>query len=218
MVSIRLQRTGRRRHAQFRLVVQDSRRSPTSGRVIAVLGFYNPHTKEHKFDLEKAAAYLANGAQPSARAAKLLSDQKVKLPAWVKPPPQRSDGVRHPDKLRRNRPAEAAPEKPAEEKAAAEGEETPPAEPAAETENAESASGETKEEAGAADKEPSGEAAAGAEEAAGKKDEDGAAGEGQSEKTAGEDGEKSETKAGGGETADEKSAAGKKKDGGKKRS
>ena len=118
MVSIRLQRTGRRRHAQFRMVVQDSRRTPTSGRVVASLGFYNPHTKEHKIDLEKAAVYLENGAQPSARVVKFLTDQKVKLPTWVKQPSPRADKVRHPDKLRRNRPAEEIVAKPAEAEAA----------------------------------------------------------------------------------------------------
>ena len=119
MVNIRLQRTGRRRHAQFRIVVQDGRRAPTSGRVIAILGFYNPHTKEHKIDLEKAAAYLQNGAQPSARVVKFLTDQKVKLPAWVKQPPQRSDKVRYPEKLRRNRPAEEIAAEPAKAEVAA---------------------------------------------------------------------------------------------------
>lgn len=106
MVSIRLQRTGRRRHAQFRVVVQDSRRAPTSGRVVANLGFYNPHTKEHGVDLEKAAVYLRNGAQPSERMVRFFVDNKVDLPAWVKPPRQKSGSVRHPDKLRRNRPQE----------------------------------------------------------------------------------------------------------------
>ena len=110
MVSIRLQRTGRRRHAQFRMVVQDSRRAPTSGRVIAVLGFYNPHTQEHKIDLEQALGYLNNGAQPSSRVVKFMLDQKVQLPAWVKRPSQKTKQVKHPEKLRRNRPAEPAPE------------------------------------------------------------------------------------------------------------
>ena len=124
MVSIRLQRTGRRRHAQFRVVVQDSRRAPTSGRVIANLGFYNPHTKEHAVDLEKAAVYLQNGAQPSERMVKFFMDNKVDLPAWVKPARQRAKAIRHPDKLRRNRPV-AAEETPTE---------TAAADPAAETE------------------------------------------------------------------------------------
>ena len=42
MLSIRLQRTGRRKRASFRMVVQDSRRAPTSGKVVANLGHYDP--------------------------------------------------------------------------------------------------------------------------------------------------------------------------------
>ena len=140
MVSIRLQRTGRRRHAQFRVVVQDSRRAPTSGRVIANLGFYNPHTKEHGVDLEKASAYLQNGAQPSPRVVKLLTEQKVDLPAWVKQPTQKSKQTRHADKLRRNQPAAAASETVAEEEAetADQTESTETTEPAVEPEETDS--------------------------------------------------------------------------------
>ena len=107
MVSIRLQRVGRKRQAQFRVVVQDSHFVPTSGRVIANLGFYNPHTKEHGVDLKKASVYLSNGAQPSARMVRFFVDQKVGLPVWVKKPTQRLKKVKNPDKLRCNRPAEA---------------------------------------------------------------------------------------------------------------
>ena len=67
MLVIRMQRTGRKGHAQFRVVVQDSRRTPTSGRVVAALGHYNPHTKETSLNKEKATQYLNNGAQPSDR-------------------------------------------------------------------------------------------------------------------------------------------------------
>ena len=135
MVSIRLQRTGRRRHAQFRMVVQDSRRAPTSGRVITVLGFYNPHTKEHKIDLEQALSYLNNGAQPSSRVVRFMLDQKLKLPAWVKQPSQRADKVKYPEKLRRNRPPEPVAEKkaPPAESTTSEDKPSPKAKSAAQT-------------------------------------------------------------------------------------
>ena len=58
MLVIRMQRTGRKGHAQFRVVVQDSRRTPTSGKIVANLGHYNPHSKELVVDKEKAAFYL----------------------------------------------------------------------------------------------------------------------------------------------------------------
>ena len=53
MLVIRLQRTGRKGHAQFCIVVQDSRRTPTSGAIVAALGSYNPHDKTVILDKEK---------------------------------------------------------------------------------------------------------------------------------------------------------------------
>ena len=117
MLVIRLQRTGRKGHAQFRIVVQDSRRTPTSGKVVANLGSYNPHTKVATLDKEKAQTFLDNGAQPSNRAVLILKSEGIKLPKWVKLPA--TDGkraVRNPDKRRSTAPAEPeAPETPAAE-------------------------------------------------------------------------------------------------------
>lgn len=106
MLAIRMQRTGRRGHAQYRLIAQDSRFAPTSGRVVAFLGSYDPHTKKAIVDGEKVSAYLAKGAQPSDRAAKLLQKEGIKLPDWVKISPDKKRDIRNPEKLRRNRPAE----------------------------------------------------------------------------------------------------------------
>ena len=108
MLAIRFQRTGRRNQPKFRVVVQDSRRTPTSGRVVANLGHYNPHTKEHGVDFDRLQTYLRHGAQPSPRVVHLLVSHKVELPSWVKTLSQRQRSTRHPDKLRRNRSAEAA--------------------------------------------------------------------------------------------------------------
>lgn len=121
MLVIRLQRTGRKGHAQFRVVVQDSRRTPSSGRVVALLGSYNPHTKEVQLNKELAATYLGNGAQPSDRVVRLFQAEKVELPKWVKVAAPKSGKLRNPEKLRRNQPAEepapveeTAPEAPTE--------------------------------------------------------------------------------------------------------
>jgi small subunit ribosomal protein S16 len=108
MLAIRLQRTGRKGHAMFRMVVQDSRRTPTSGKVVAQLGTYDPHAKNVTVDTDKASFYLTNGAQPSERVAFLLKSQGVKLPEWVTLASKKSTAVRHPEKLRRNQPKEEA--------------------------------------------------------------------------------------------------------------
>ena len=106
MLAIRMQRTGRKGHAQLRMVVQDSRRTPSSGNIVAALGSYNPHTKEAKLDIEKAATFLNNGAQPSDRAAALLQKEGVKMPAWVTLRTKQERTIRNAEKLRRNQPAE----------------------------------------------------------------------------------------------------------------
>jgi small subunit ribosomal protein S16 len=111
----------------FRVVVQDSRQAPTSGKLVAHLGNYDPHSKTLNLDKEKAAFYLEHGAQPSERAARLLKGDGVKLPKWVKEPAKKERAVRNPDKRR-----STAPEKPAEEAAAAEAPVEAPAEAPAE--------------------------------------------------------------------------------------
>ena len=141
MLVIRMQRTGRKGHAQFRVVVQDSRRTPTSGKIVAALGHYNPHTKTAVIDKEKASFYLEHGAQPSDRAARLLKAEGVKLPKWVSLEAKKTGEIRNPEKRRSTRP-----EEPVEEVAEAPAEEATetPADEAVETlvEPAEAASAE----------------------------------------------------------------------------
>jgi small subunit ribosomal protein S16 len=118
MLAIRLQRLGRKAMPVYRVAVQESQRHPSSGRVVAYVGAYNPHTKEVKLDKEKIEFYLKNGAQPSPRVVRLLVADKVSLPAWVKKPAEKTGKIRHADKLRKNQPKEEAPaEQPAEEPA-----------------------------------------------------------------------------------------------------
>lgn len=123
MLAIRMQRTGRKGHAMFRVVVQESRLTPSSGKVVALLGSYDPHAKVATLDKEKAATFLKNGAQPSDRAALLLKSEGVKLPKWVTIDVKKAGKLRNPEKLRKNRPAEPvaeeAAEAPAEEPAEA---------------------------------------------------------------------------------------------------
>ncbi|TAH32143.1 30S ribosomal protein S16 [Candidatus Saccharibacteria bacterium] len=116
MLAIRLQRIGRQGYPVYRVAVQESQRHPSSGRVVAYVGSYNPHTKEVKIDTDKVEFYLKNGAQPTPRVVKLLSEQKVKLPDWVKVADSRKTGkIRNAEKLRKNQPKEEVSEAPAEE-------------------------------------------------------------------------------------------------------
>lgn len=120
MLAIRMQRTGRKGHAQFRVIVQDSRRTPTSGKIVYALGSYNPHTKAAIIDKEKAAFYLEHGAQPSDRVARLLKSEGVKLPEWVKLPADKERTIKNPEKRRSTSPEQPAEEAPVEEVPAAE--------------------------------------------------------------------------------------------------
>ncbi len=109
MLAIRLQRLGRKALPVYRLAVQESQRHPSSGRVVAYVGSYNPHTKETRIDTEKVEFYLSNGAQPTPRVVRILKDQKVKLPSWVKEPGVKKASIKNAEKLRKNQPKEEAP-------------------------------------------------------------------------------------------------------------
>ena len=135
MLAIRLQRLGRKDYPTYRLAVQEAQRHPSSGRVVAYVGSYNPHTKEVNIQTEAAQKYLDNGAQPTPRVVKLLKDSDVKLPKWVtEHDSKKSKTTKNAEKLRKNQPKEEA-EEPAEA----------PADEAAET-PAEEASDDTAEE------------------------------------------------------------------------
>ena len=74
MVKIRLRRTGAKKKPSYRVVVADSR-APRDGAFINIIGHYDPLTDPETIviDEEKALAWLRQGAQPTATAARLLS-------------------------------------------------------------------------------------------------------------------------------------------------
>jgi len=75
MLAIRLQRNGRKALPLYRIVVQEAQRHPLSGRIVAQVGSYNPHTKEISLDKEKVEKYLGNESLCS----KLLCQNAVRL-------------------------------------------------------------------------------------------------------------------------------------------
>jgi len=107
MLAIRLQRIGRKGYPVYRIAVQESQRHPSSGRVVAYVGSYNPHTKEVTVQNDVAQKYLDNGAQPTPRVAKLLKQEGVKLPSWVKDvDATKQKTIKNAEKLRKNQPKE----------------------------------------------------------------------------------------------------------------
>jgi small subunit ribosomal protein S16 len=119
MLKIRLQRTGKRGQAYFRLVVTEHTVKP-KGEYMEYLGSYDPHKNEMSVDGEKVKYWLSKGAKLSATANNLLVGKGViegeKVKAW-KP-------------KKREKPAEVPVEKSAEQPAKTE--ELPIPEPVAE--------------------------------------------------------------------------------------
>ena len=73
MVKLRLMRMGKKKQPTYRVVAAESR-SPRDGRFIEIVGHYDPRRDPSviSIDNEKAAAWLAKGAQPTETVAKLL--------------------------------------------------------------------------------------------------------------------------------------------------
>ncbi|MDO4263192.1 MAG: 30S ribosomal protein S16 [Deinococcus sp.] len=81
MVKIRLSRFGSAHNPHYRIVVADARR-PRDGGYIESLGHYDPRKKSETFlkvDVERAQHWLAQGAQPTATARRLLKSQGVRV-------------------------------------------------------------------------------------------------------------------------------------------
>ena len=109
MLAIRMQRNGRSGYPVYRIVVQEAQRHPLSGRIVAQVGSYNPHTKATVLDKEKVEKYLSNGAQPSTRVVYILKKEGIKLPKWAKETTKKDGKTRNPDKLRKNQLKEETP-------------------------------------------------------------------------------------------------------------
>ncbi|MBC6696743.1 MULTISPECIES: 30S ribosomal protein S16 [Hymenobacter] len=77
-VKIRLARRGRKKAAQFDIVVADSR-APRDGRFIEKIGTYDPNTNPASinFDGEKAFDWIMKGAQPTDTVRAMLSYRGV---------------------------------------------------------------------------------------------------------------------------------------------
>jgi small subunit ribosomal protein S16 len=104
-LKIRLARGGAKKRPFYRVVVADSR-SPRDGRYIEKLGTFDPLKAKDAadrvvLDAEKAKAWIAKGAQPTDRVARLLDAAGVLT------------------REARNNPQKAQPKKKAQERAAA---------------------------------------------------------------------------------------------------
>lgn len=128
MLAIRLQRQGKTHYATYRVIVQDVLRHPSSGKVVAYVGSYNPHTKQVQLDKEAIENYLSHGAQPTDRVVRILTGEGMTMPKWVKTVRGKQRDIRNPEKLRRNQPKEESVEAQAEETTASDSSAAEPSE------------------------------------------------------------------------------------------
>ncbi len=91
MLKIRLQRTGKRGQAYFRIIVAEHTKKP-KGKVLELLGSYDPHKKELRAEKDRIEYWMSKGAQISPTVNNLLVNKKVwdrpKMASWkpkVKP-------------------------------------------------------------------------------------------------------------------------------------
>ncbi|MFC1727220.1 30S ribosomal protein S16 [Patescibacteria group bacterium] len=73
MVKIRLFRTGARNQPSYRVVAIDSR-NKRDGKVLEILGFYNPRSKPETVEIkmDRVKHWLDHGAQPTKIVKKLI--------------------------------------------------------------------------------------------------------------------------------------------------
>ncbi len=76
MLKIRLRREGSKNHPYFRIVVSDSRNTPT-GPIVATIGHYAPKRQPAgvELDLEAYDGWIKNGAHPS-NTVRVLADAR----------------------------------------------------------------------------------------------------------------------------------------------
>ena len=77
MLIIRLQRVGRRNHAEFRVVVTEHSRAAKSANYIEKLGSYSPHTNTIELREERVTHWIEKGAQVSDTVHNLLVTKGV---------------------------------------------------------------------------------------------------------------------------------------------
>jgi len=77
MLMIRLQRVGRRNHAEFRVVVTEKARAAKTGNYVEQVGHYNPHTDEVSIDKERVQYWMSKGAQVSDTLHNILVSEKL---------------------------------------------------------------------------------------------------------------------------------------------
>lgn len=76
MLKLRLKRIGRKRSPSYRLVIMENT-CRRDGRPIEEVGYYDPISKNYKFEIEKIQKWLSYGAKPTETVANLLKKAEI---------------------------------------------------------------------------------------------------------------------------------------------
>jgi small subunit ribosomal protein S16 len=76
MLKLRLKRIGRKRYSAYRLVIMENT-TKRDGRHVEEVGYYNPITKQYKFDSAKIIKWLNFGVKPTETVFYLLKKSNI---------------------------------------------------------------------------------------------------------------------------------------------
>ena len=77
MLTIRLQRRGRKNDTSFRVLVLESARGPKSGSYLEMVGSYDPRTDRADLQAERITYWMSKGAQVSGTVHNLLISKGI---------------------------------------------------------------------------------------------------------------------------------------------
>ncbi|MDO8518388.1 MAG: 30S ribosomal protein S16 [bacterium] len=77
MITIRLQRRGRKNDPSFRVVVVDSKKKPKTGNYLEMVGSHDPRADRTALDGERITHWIKNGATVSDTVHNLLVSHKI---------------------------------------------------------------------------------------------------------------------------------------------
>ena len=77
MITIRLQRRGRKNDPSFRVIVVDSKKKPKTGNYLEMVGSYDPRTDRVELKGERITEWMNNGATVSGTVHNLLVSNKI---------------------------------------------------------------------------------------------------------------------------------------------
>lgn len=76
MLKLRLKRIGRKRAPSYRLVIMENT-TRRDGRPIEEVGYYDPLSKNYKFDANKIQKWLGYGVKPTPTVLNLLKKAQI---------------------------------------------------------------------------------------------------------------------------------------------